>query len=127
MPVVDFRIRQKNPTDWSKCFICKKRTHKKVRKRTHKKVRELIKLSTFEACDSIKKAAEHQGDEEMLHILGNVNDDLVAANAKYHKNCFCLYVTKKRKSLGTDKHSQYEAAFQELAEDLTPGIKQGNA
>ena len=79
-------------------------------------MRELITLSTFEACDSIKKAAEHQGDEEMLHILCNVNDDLVAVDAKYHKNCFSLYVAKKGKSLGTDKDLQYKAAFQELAE-----------
>ena len=57
----------------------------------------------------------------------NVNDDLVAADAKYHKNCFSLYVAKKGKSLGTDKDSQYEAAFQELAEDITPGIRKGKA
>ena len=112
-----FSCSSKNPTDWSKCFICKKRTYQKVR--------ELITLSTFEACDIIKKAAEHQGDEEMLHILRNVNDDLVA-DAKY-KICFSLYIAKKGKSLGTDKDSQYETAFQELAEDLTPGIKQGKA
>ena len=39
---------------------------------------------------------------------------------KFDKNCFSLYFAKKGKSLGTDKDSQYEAAFQELAEDLTP-------
>ena len=65
--VIDKLRKVKNPTDWSKCFICKKRTYEKAR--------ELITLSTFEACDSMKKAAEHQGDEEMLHILCNVNDD----------------------------------------------------
>ena len=45
--------------------------------------------------DSIKKAAEHQGDEDMLHMLRSVNDDLVASDAKYNKNCFSLYVAKK--------------------------------
>ena len=53
-------------------------------------MRELITLSSFEACDSIMKAAKHEGDEEMLHILRNVNDDLVAADAKYHKNYFYI-------------------------------------
>ena len=52
---------------------------------------------------------------------------LVAAGAKYRKNCFSLYVAKKGKSLGTDKDLQYEAAFQELAEDIIPGIKKGKS
>ena len=65
-------------------------------------MRELITVSTFGACDSIKKAAEHQGDEDMLYMLRSVNDDLVAADAKYHKNCFSLYVAK-RKSSENDK------------------------
>ena len=52
---------------------------------------------------------------------------LVAADAKYRKNCFSLYVAKKGKSLRTDKDLQYEAAFQELAEDIIPGIKKGKS
>ena len=56
--------------DWSKCFICK---HK-----TYKKLTEMISVSTFEACESIKKAAAVKGDEEMLHVLRGVNDDLIA-------------------------------------------------
>ena len=31
----------------------------------------------------------------MLHILNGVNGDLIAAEAKYHKNCFATYVSKK--------------------------------
>ena len=107
----------RNPTDWSKCFICKKRRYKKIR--------ELITVSTFEVCDSIKKAAEHQGDEDMLHMLRSVNDDLVASDAKYHKNCFSLYVAKKGKSSQSGKDTLYEPAFQEFTEDLATGIKKG--
>ena len=47
--------------------------------------------------------------------------------AGWHNVCFSLYVAKKGKSLGTDKDSQYEAAFQELAEDIIPGIRKGKA
>lgn len=75
--------------DWSKCFVCK---HK-----TYKKVTEMISVSTYEACHSIKKAATIKGDEDMLHVLRGVNDDLIAAKAKYHKNCYALYVMNSKK------------------------------
>ena len=60
-------------------FFCKKKTYKKVT--------ELINVSTFTACQAIKRAATIQGDEDMLHLLLGVNNDLLAAEAKYHKNC----------------------------------------
>ena len=59
----------------------------------------------------------------MLHMLRSVNYDLVASDAKYHKNCFSLYVAKKGKSIQNGKDTLYEPAFQELAEDLATGIK----
>ena len=48
-PVKDDRVSRsaKCPVDWSKCFICKKKTYKKVK--------ELISVYTFDACQSIKK------------------------------------------------------------------------
>ena len=58
----------RSKTDWSKCFFCKKKT-------------ELINVSTFTACPTIKSAATIQGDEAMLHLLLGVNDDLMAAEA----------------------------------------------
>ena len=57
------------PVDWSRCFICKNKTHKKSR--------DLINLCTFEACESIRIAAEGKGDSSMLHILNGVNGDLI--------------------------------------------------
>ena len=49
---------------------------------------------TFEACESVRKAAESKGDEAMLHVLLSVNNDLIAAEAKYHKACFASYISK---------------------------------
>jgi len=46
----------------------------------------LINVSTFEACQSIKKAAINNGDEDMMRLLIGIKDDLIAAEAKYHKN-----------------------------------------
>ena len=72
--------------DWSRCFIC--------RNKTYKKCREMHNVCTFEACESVRQAAENKGDEEMLHALISVNNDLIAADAKYHKTCFASYVSK---------------------------------
>lgn len=69
------------PTDWSSCLFCCNKTHKKVR--------EMQNVCTFEACQTItEKAVESKGDEQMLHLLRGVNNDLIATEAKYHKNCF---------------------------------------
>ena len=105
--------------DWSKCFFCKKKTYKKVT--------ELINVSTFTACQTIKRAATIQGDEAMLHLLLGGNDDLMAAEAKYHKNCYSLYIAKKvRDDKGeSSNESHHENAFKQLVEELRPGLEQG--
>ena len=110
------------PVDWSNCLICKNKTYKKNR--------DLTNVRTFEACQTIRLAAERKGDTSMLHILNGVNGDLIAAEAKYHKNCFATYVSKKSTSClakGEAVDSPHERAFQELVIDLAAGIDQGRA
>ena len=58
-------------TDWSKCVFYKNRTHRKNR--------ELHSVSTLEACNTILDAANSKADEEMLHVLREVNNELIAA------------------------------------------------
>ena len=88
-------------------------------------------VCTFEACQTIKKAAESKGDERMLHLLRGVNNDLIATEAKYHKNCFASYVSKsnlKHQSFREkDGESLYDEVFQELAESIEVGIAKGRA
>ena len=67
------------PTDWSLCLFCKKKTHKKIKK--------LITVRTFQACDTIVKAANLKRDHELLALTSTVNNDLIAAKAKYHQSC----------------------------------------
>lgn len=67
-----------------------------VKKRTLKKNREMLIISMFEACETIMNAGKSNWDEGMLHILRGVNNDLVAADAKYHKACHASYVKKKK-------------------------------
>ena len=111
---------RRDPIDWSKCFIC--------RKKTYKRCSTLTNISTFEACKSVRLVAEGQGDDSMLHILHSVNGDLIAAEAKYHKNCFALYVSKRSKAnKEDDRESVYDKAFQVLANNIIAGIDQGRA
>ena len=101
-----------NPTDWSKCLF--------YRNKTHKKVSVMYNVCTFEASERIRKAAEVKGDEQMLHCLLGVNNDLIAAEAKYHKDCLSSYVSKSNlKHQGFDDGmSVHEAAFKELAQSI---------
>ena len=103
-------------------------------KKSYKKVTEMVCVSTFEACQSVKKAATIKGDEDMLHVLRGVNNDLIAAEAKYHKNCYALYLMNSKKmvlSSEADDVSRSETfgdkAFRQLIKELRPGIKEGTA
>jgi len=109
------------PTDWSCCLFCCNKTHKKVR--------EMQNVCTMEACQTIKEAAESRCNERILHLLHGVNNELVAAEAKYHKSCFASYVSKSNLKHHAfrekDGESLYDKAFRELAESISDGIARG--
>eukprot|EP00794_Sanderia_malayensis_P004498 gene4498-5096_t len=109
--------------DWSKCFIC--------RNKTYKKCREMHNVCTFEACALVRQAAENKGDKDMLHTFISVNNDLIAAEAKYHKNCLASYVSKsnlKHKGFKEkDGETIYDSAFKEIAGEISEGLNQGKA
>lgn len=96
------------PHDWSKCLFCKNCTHKK------EKVMQSV--STLSACNTIMQCANAKGDQDMLRVLLGVSNDLVAAEAKYHKTCFASHVSKsnlKSQVFKEDegKESVYDQAF----------------
>ncbi|CAB4008539.1 Hypothetical predicted protein, partial [Paramuricea clavata] len=96
------------PHDWSKCLFCKNRTHKK------EKVMQSV--STLAACNTIMQCAEAKGDQDMLRVLMGVGNDLVAAEAKYHKTCFASYEDERKESV-------YDQAFREMAYDMVSLLK----
>ena len=68
----------------------------------------------------------------MLHVLRGVNDDLIVADAKYHKNCYALYVMNSKKVVhsweaGNERETPYDKASHQLMDELNPGIKEGRA
>ncbi|KAK3696845.1 hypothetical protein QZH41_003454 [Actinostola sp. cb2023] len=113
-----------NPMEWFTCLFCKRKTHKKVKK--------MISVTTFEACQSIRSAAETKGDEDMLHILRSVNFDLIAAEAVYHKACHASYVSKTNLKYQAQKEesmpkNEYEEAFHELVNSVENNIMSGKS
>ena len=104
--------------DWLKCLFCKKRTYLKSK--------DLINVCTFELSENIRKAAEAQGDESTLHLLRSFSHDLIASEAKCHKNCYSLYILKKDPK-AEECNSLREVSFQELVAEITRGIREGKA
>jgi hypothetical protein len=100
-------------------------------RKKHKKIKELVNASTFEAGNAIFRAADQQGDEDMLLVLRGVNKDLVAAEAKYHKSCYSSYVSKTKLQYTGFKEetleSTYASTFNELAGTITADILTGKA
>lgn len=67
----------------------------------------------------------------MLHVLISVNNDLIAAEGKYHKTCFASYISKsnlKHKGFKEiEGEASYDRAFKEMAAEISEGIYQGKA
>lgn len=70
----------------------------------------------------------------MLHVLRSINDDLIAAEAKYHKNCYSLYTavsskkaTKESNKCASKAETEHEKSFRQLIDELKPGIEKGKA
>ena len=67
----------------------------------------------------------------MLHVLISVNNDLIAAEAKYHKTCFASYIRnsnlKHRGFKEIAGEASYGTAFKEIAAEISEGIYRGKA
>ena len=99
---------------------------------TRKKEKQLLRISTFEACNSIKQSAETREDTDLLCILNSVNYDLIAAEGRYHKSCHASYTSKvnikrKRESAAQRKDNTFDEAFHQQLEVITPEIESGKA
>ena len=62
----------------------------------------------------------------MLHVLRSISYDLTASEAKYHRNCYSLYILKKDPK-AEECNSLHEVSFQELVAEITRGIREGKA
>ena len=70
-----------------------------------------------------------KNDEKMLHTVRSVND-LIAAEAKYHKSCYASYTSKSnlRFQVPLNKEeTKHDKAFNDLISIIAPKIEAGNA
>lgn len=108
--------------DWSKCIFGKNGTQKKEK--------QLLRISTFEKCNSIKQSAE--ASEELLSILNSVNYDLIASEGRYHKSCHASYTSMVNiiwtpESATPREENIFDGAFHQLLQVITPEIESRKA
>ena len=63
----------------------------------------------------------------MLRITGAVTNDLVAAEARYHKACHATYISKTNLYYEGRQETSYDVAFQKLTDYMSTGLDGGNA
>ena len=90
------------------CLFCKKTTHKNIK--------QMTMVRTFHACETIVQTATAKGDEDILRVTGAVNNDLVAAEARYHKAWHATYISKNNLHYEVRQDTSYDVAFQKLTE-----------
>lgn len=110
------------PVDWSLCLFCQRKKHKTCK--------ELLNVRSFDACQTIRHAAEVRNDESMLLKIHGI--DLIAAEAKYHKACRSNYVSKsnlqyQERKEDNSEEDLYNKAFEKMIVDIQSGIAAGKA
>ena len=63
----------------------------------------------------------------MLRITGAVTNDLVAAEARYHKACHATYISKTNLYYEGRQETSYDVAFQKLTDYMSTDLDGGNA
>ena len=77
-----------------------------------KKIKQMTMARTFQACETIVQTATVKGDEDILRVTGAVNNDLVAAEARYHKACHATYICKNNLHYEGRQERSYDVSFQ---------------
>ena len=88
---------------------------------------------TFQACETIVQTAIVKGEEDILRVTGAVNNDLVAAEARYHKACHAtytqyLYISNYNLNYEGRQETSYDVSFQKnLPEYMSIDLDGGKA
>ena len=62
-----------------------------------------------------------------LRVTGAVNNDLVAAEARYHKYCHATYISKNNLHYEGRQETSYEVAFKKPPEYMSIDLDGGKA
>ena len=101
------------------CIFCKKKTQKNIK--------QMTMVRQFQACETIVQTATVKGDEDILRVTGAVNNDLVAAKARYHKACHATYISKNNQHYEGRQETSYDVAFQKMPEYMSIDLDGGKA
>ena len=90
---------------------------------------KLMNVSTFDSRKAIEEAARARSDQVMLLKISGV--DVIAAEAKYHKQCRSQYVSKSNLRYSDFRvdgaEDIYTQAFQKMREGIKPQLEAGVA
>ena len=86
-----------------------------VRRKRKKKTKQMTMVRQFQACETIVQTATVKGDEDILRVTGAVNNDLVAAEARYHKACHATYIAKNNLHYEGRQERSYDVSFKKTA------------
>ena len=74
-------------------------------------IKQMTMARTFQACETIVQTATAKGEEDILRVTGAVNNDLVAAEARYHKACHATYISKNNLNYEGRHETSYDVSF----------------
>ncbi|KAI8484571.1 hypothetical protein Bbelb_376780, partial [Branchiostoma belcheri] len=75
-----------------------------------------------------KRTARVKEDDELPRILAGVNNDLIAAEAKYRKACHSSYTSKSNlKAVSAKSSDGFCQAFGDLLDEVQPNLDSGRA
>ena len=98
-----------------------------VRRKRKKKIKQMTMVRQFQACETIVQTATVKGDEDILRVTGAVNNDLVAAEARYHKACHATYISKNNLHYEGRQETSYDVAFKKTPEYMSIDLDGGKA
>ena len=97
-------------TNWLLCVFCQQAKCKWER--------ETSQVLTTQVYDTLMKAAQHRKDEMMLQRI--FGEDLIALEAKYHRNCYKKYTSVASCSQTDEMEEtlQYNKAFNNVLDEI---------
>ena len=98
--------------DTDLCIFCQKKSSK-----------ETYLVATFEVSDKIREGA--QTDHVMRCRLAGVSD-LVAADARYHLQCYVQFNRKASKSCTSTAQTPRDICFDKIASEVSTGLARGD-
>lgn len=103
------------------CLFCGEEASVKVETKKAKKYRKVVhQIETLESLNSLKKKAEERKDDKGETVLRRISNviDLVAAEGRYHENCYASFLTNPvtDKTVGRPVNIRMRSAFDKLCE-----------